>query len=159
MIAALSSLSHWSSSKLTGPNHQSRLQQSSLLQIIKQRGDWLIGLSRVASVILIALIMAVPAELINGVIKLDEANSLFDQSTRQQAHSPIKSFVFRLIMQTIRLLSFLRLLRQFTNVNRFRLHAIRQLIRRNATIQIQHPRSLRRVATIHRLCEINRAAL
>jgi len=81
MISTGVALHHGGAPEFSGPEHKCGVEQSALIKIVQQRGNRLISLGGIADVVVGVVVVAVPAEFIDGVVDLYEANTFFDQST------------------------------------------------------------------------------
>src|SRR6516225_3599721 len=80
MVAA-GALAHWRPAELTAPNDERIIQQTALLQIFDQRSGGLVHIFGGAGHAGLDLAMVIP----RAVIKLNEADTSFGQTPREQA--------------------------------------------------------------------------
>lgn len=79
MISSGVALHHGSASEFSGPDDECGVEQSALVKILQECSDGLVGLSGIADVVIGVVVVPIPAEFIDGVVDLDEADTFFDQ--------------------------------------------------------------------------------
>lgn len=136
MVASGAALQHGSATEFAGPQHKGGIEQSALIQILQQGSDRLIGLGGIALVVVGVVVVAIPAQFIDSIIDLDEANPFFDESAGQQAHAAVGGKTGVGAVQAIGIQCVGRFLSQLTDIDGFGLHPPCQFVGGDATFQL-----------------------
>lgn len=81
MVSSGAALHHGSASEFTGPEYECGVEESALVEVLQECGDGLIGLSGVADVVVGVVVVPIPAQFVDGVADLYEADTFFDQAS------------------------------------------------------------------------------
>ena len=108
---------------------------------------------------LVALVVAIPAIFIDGVVELDNAHAALDEPPREQAHPSVGGGGAVRIIDSVEGERLGRFIRNFAHVRGFRLHPVGQLVGRDPPLEIGLPGPGREMAAVESLGEIERRAL
>ncbi len=159
VVAARLALFHRGAAEFAGPDDEGGIEESASFEVRQEGGDRLVGLGGVAAVVIVAAVVSVPAEFVDGVVDLDEADPFLDEASCEEAHPSVFGFGGIGVVDRVGVLSFACLVVEFADIDRFGLHAVGQFVGSDAAIEIEETGAVGGVAAVELLCEVDRRTL
>lgn len=107
-----------------------------MLQVINQGRDRLIRLQGIAAVVVGVVIVAVPAQFVDGVVDLHEANAVFDQAAAEQAHAAVEGFAGNAVVESVGFVRGGGFVCEIADVDGFGLHTVSELGGADAAFEV-----------------------
>lgn len=159
VVAARLALFHRGATEFAGPDDEGGIEEAASFEIRQEGRDRLIGLGGIAAVVIVAAVVPVPAEFVDGVVDLDEADPFLDEASCEEAHPSVFGFGGIGVVDRVGVLGFACLVIEFADIDRFGLHAVGQFVRRDAAIEFEQTGAIGGVAAVELLCEVDRRTL
>src|SRR5260221_10328578 len=142
MVASDVALRNWHAAELGMPYYQRLVEHAAALQVREQAGDRLVDLGRMLPVVVDDAVVRVPGidrvVDISAAPKLDEADTLLDQSPGHQALAAERLRDFPI--EAIELTGLLGFPRKVHRLRRTGLHPVSQLVRRDSRRELADAR-------------------
>jgi hypothetical protein len=135
------------------------IEEAAAGKIPEERRGRSVGLPGVALVKVVALVVAVPAVLVDGVVELHDAHTAFDHAAREQTHPTVgcggpMRVVDRIEGEGLRCIA-----GEVTDIRGLGLHPVGKLVGRDPPVELGLPGASVTMAPVERLREIECRAL
>ena len=159
VVPATVPLLHRGPTELAPPEHERLVEEAAAGKILEQRRGRSVGLPGVALVKVVALVVAVPAVLVDGVVELHDAHTAFDHAAREQTHPTVgcggpMRVVDRIEGEGLRCIA-----GEVTDIRGLGLHPVGKLVGRDPPVELGLPGASVTMAPVERLREIECRAL